>query len=50
MIEFFDKSFFVTDQFAGAQALEWTIGENKNEQIVAVPGSFLTKDYLQTLV
>ena len=50
VIEFFDQSFFITDQFSGAQALEWTIGEDKDELIVPVASSFLTKEYLQTFV
>ena len=48
--EFFDQSFFVTDQFSGAQALDWTIGEDKDEHYVNVATSFLTKESLQKLV
>ena len=46
VLEFFSECFFTTDQFSGAQALEWTLGDSITEQIVAVPSSFLTKEYL----
>ena len=48
--EFFDQSFFITDQFSGAQALDWTIGDDKDEHYVNVPSSFLTRETLQKLV
>ena len=50
VLEFFDKSFFITDQFSGTQALEWTLADGITEQIVPVSTSFLTKEYLQTCV
>jgi hypothetical protein len=48
--EFFGEAFFVTDQFLETNALDWTLGEEKEEHWVCVPTSFLTLDYLQSVV
>jgi len=44
--DFFADAFFVTDQFLETNALDWTLGEEKEEHWVCVPTSFLTLEYL----
>lgn len=48
--EFFESAFFITDQYLETNALDWTLGEDKEEHWVCVPTSFLTLDYLQSIV
>ena len=48
VLDFFDKSFFITDQFSEDQVLEWV--DKDEEKYVAVPTSYLTKEYLQSLL
>ena len=48
VLDFFDKSFFITDQYSDDQVLEWV--DKDEEKYVAVPTSYLTKEYLQSLL
>ena len=45
VLDFFNKSFFITDQYSEDQVLEWENGDQE-ELYVKVPTSYLTKEYL----
>lgn len=49
VLDFFDSSFYVTDQYSGLHALLWE-DESADDMIVALPTAYLTKDFLQSIV
>lgn len=49
VLDFFDQSFYITDQFSGLRALEWEDAES-DEKIVAIPSAYLTDEFMQSLV
>ena len=48
VLEFFNNSFYITDQFDGPRALEWD-DQSIDEKIVAVSTAYLTAEYMQSL-
>lgn len=49
MLDFFENSFYITDQYAGLRALEWE-DPNTDEMIMATSCAYLTDGYMQSLV
>ena len=49
VIDFFENSFLITDQYAGLLALQWD-DHKKEEMIIATSSAYLTEDYIQSLV
>ena len=49
VLDFFNNSFFYTDQFSEPFALEWN-NDDEEELFLPVPTSYLTKGYLQSLI
>ena len=49
VLDFFENSFFITDQYNGLRALEWD-DPNSNERIVATSCAYLTDAYMQSMV
>ena len=49
VLDFFDQSFYITDQFSGLRALEWEDPDSE-EKIVAVASAYLTDEFMQSLV
>jgi len=49
VLDFFNNSFFVTDQYNGLRALEWD-DPNSEEMILATSCAYLTDQYMQSLV
>lgn len=49
MLDFFNDSFLITDQYAGLRALEWE-DSNAEEMIIATSCAYLTDEYMQFLV
>ena len=48
VLDFFDQSFYITDQFSGLRALEWE--DDSDEKIIAIPSAYLTEEFMQSLV
>ena len=48
VLDFFNKSFFITDQFSEPFAIEWG-NDDEEELFTNVPTSYLTKEYLQSI-
>ena len=49
VLDFFDQSFYITDQFSGLRALEWE-DPDADEKIIAIPSAYLTDEFMQSLV
>ena len=49
VLDFFDQSFYITDQFSGLRALEWE-DPDADEKILAIPSAYLTDEFMQSLV
>ena len=49
MLDFFDQSFYITDQFSGLRALEWEDADS-DEKIMAISSAYLTDEFMQSLV
>jgi hypothetical protein len=49
VLDFFDQSFYITDQFSGLRALEWEDPDSE-EKIVAISTAYLTDEFMQSLV
>lgn len=49
VIDFFENSFYITDQYAGLRALEWE-DMSSEEKITATASAYLTDEYMQSLV
>ena len=47
--DFFDQSFYITDQFSGLRALEWEDADS-DEKIMAISSAYLTDEFMQSLV
>ena len=45
VLDFFDKSYFVTDQYDGLRSLEWE-NPNSEEMIRDISSAYLTDEYL----
>ena len=48
VLDFFNNSFYITDQYAGLRALEWE--EEGEEKICATTTAYMTDEFLQSLV
>ena len=48
MLDFFENSFYITDQYAGLRALEWEV--DGEEKITATSCAYLTDEFMQSLV
>lgn len=49
VLDFFDNSFFITDQYEGLRALEWE-NQDAEELIIATSCAYLTDEFMQSLV
>ena len=49
VLDFFDQSFYITDQFSGLRALEWEDADS-DEKIMAISSAYLTDEFMQSLV
>ena len=49
VFDFFEKSFYVTDQFDGLRAFYWD-DQLSDEMTVAIPSAYLMDEVLQKLV
>ena len=49
VLDFFENSFYITDQYAGLRALEWE-DKNSEEKITATSCAYLTDEFMQSLV
>ena len=48
VLDFFNQSFLITDQYEGLRALEWEAAGD--EKICAIPSIYITDDFMQSLV
>jgi len=49
VLDFFENSFYITDQYAGLRALEWE-DRSSEEKITATSSAYLTDVFMQSLV
>jgi len=49
VLDFFENSFYITDQYAGLRALEWE-DMSSEEKITATSCAYLTDEFMQSLV